>query len=255
VALKAMLDGLDDVPEALRELYIEKNGKFHLDVEGVVPQDRLREFRDHNIALMKEREELHKKLATFGEIDPAHYEEMRKRLEELDDKKMMDEGKIEELLNARTERLRTDYDTQIKAYQKKLTDLEGSHHTLADELAKERIDGRLRDVAATTGVRKTALPDLINRGRQVWRLMEGVPVAMQGEQLIYGKDPAKPIGMDEWVTSLADEAPHLFEPTSGSGASNQSNGAARGIKVLPRGDPLAFGKHLEDIASGKILVQ
>ena len=246
----------EEIPEEDRSLYVERDGAFVLDVEGVVSQDKLKEFRDNNIKLMKEREELQGKLAKYGDVDPEKYQDALKKLQELDDKKMLDEGKIDELVNARTERLRTGYDTQIKAFQRKVGDLEGTSKTLSDELAKERIDGRLREVAGLAGIRKTALTDLINRGRQVWRLVEGVPVAMQGEQMIYGKDPAKPISMDEWVKGLADEAPHLFEPSSGGGANNQGgNGAGRGPRVIARGDPLAFGNNLEDIASGKVIVQ
>jgi hypothetical protein len=254
VALKAILDSLDEVPEAQHELYVERDGRFHLDVEGVVPQDRLREFRENNIKLMKEREELNAKLEKFKDIDPEKYQDAIKKLQELDDKKMLDEGKIEELLTMRTERLRTDYDNQIKAFQKKVTDLEASSKTLADELAKERIDGRLREAAGKVGIRSSALPDLINRGRQVWRLVEGNPVAMHGEQMIYGKDPSKPIAMDEWIGSLSDDAPHLFETSSGGGAQNQPGGGSRNGRIIPKGDPLLFGKNLEGIASGDVRV-
>lgn len=256
MALKAILDSLEDVPEALHSLYVEHDGKFQLDLEGgMVPQDRLREFRDNNIRLMKEQEELKQKLSGYSEIDLKKYESLQKRVQELDDQKMIDEGKIEELLQARTARLVTDYDAQVKAYQKKLSDMEVSHKTLSDELSKERIDGRLRDVATTVGVRKTALQDLINRGRQVWRLVDGEPVAMHGEQTIYGKDPAKPIAMEEWVKGLADDAPHLFELSSGGGAQNNTNGNIRGPRVIDGSDPVVFGKNLADIASGKVEVR
>jgi hypothetical protein len=255
VALKAILESLDEVPEAHRELYVEKDGRFQLDVEGVVPQERFKEFRDNNIRLMKEREDLQKKLASYSDVDPQTYQEAIKKLQAFDDKKMLDEGKVEELLTIRTERLRNDYENQIKAFQKKLAELESHSTTLGAELAKERIDGRLREVAGRVGIEETALPDLINRGRQVWRLVEGEPVAMQGEQLIYGKDPAKPISMEEWADGLADQAPHLFKASTGGGAQNQVNGVVRGARVIARGDALAFGKHLEDIASGKMVVQ
>lgn len=254
--VKAFVDSVEDVPEALRDLYVERDGRYVLDVEGMIPQERLREFRDNNIRLLKEQEELKRQLSEFSAIDPKKYAEMQQRMQEIDDQKMIDAGKIEELLQARTARLVADYDAQIKGYQKKVQELESGHATLSDELAKERIDNRLRDVASATGVRKTALPDLINRGRRVWKLVDGLPVAMQGEQTIYGKDPSKPMSMEEWVTSLAEEAPHLFEPSSGSGAQNQGNHGARpGVRTIPRGDPAAFGKHLEDIASGKAVVQ
>jgi hypothetical protein len=254
--LKAILDSLDDVPEALRELYVARDGKYHLDeIEGYEPTGRLKEFRDNNIKLLKERDELKTQLGKFADIDPEKYQEALKKLQDLDDKQMMDDGKIEELLQTRTERLRSDYESKLKSYDKKFTDQDSQIKTLSDELSKERIDGRLREAAGTVGVRKTAIPDLINRGRQVWRLVEGEPVAMRGEEILYGKDPAKPIGMPEWIESLATDAPHLFETSSGGGATNTTNGHQRGARVIARYDPVSIGKHAEEIASGKAIVQ
>jgi hypothetical protein len=256
MALKRELESLEGLPDAIKELYAEQDGKFVLsEVEGMVSQDRLREFRDNNIKLMREREDLQKKLATYGDVDPEKYQEALKKLQDLDDKKMLDEGKIEELLNARTERLRTDYETQLKGFTKKVTELETSHAKLLEDLSRERIDGRLREVAPKIGIEDTGISDFIRRGREVWKLVDGEAVAMSGEQPIYGKDPSQRISMEEWGAGLAPEAPHLFKRSSGSGAQNSGNGAAHGARVIPRGDPLAFGKNAAEIATGKVVVQ
>jgi hypothetical protein len=238
-----------------RELYIEKDGKFELPVEGLVPQERLREFRDNNIALMKEREELKKALTKYNDIDPEKYQEALKKLTELDDKKMLDEGKIEELLQARMERYNEDWNNREKGYQKKISEQESMTARLVESLARERIDGRLREVAPKIGITKTGIDDFIRRGREVWQLVDGEPVAMHGDQPIYGKDPSQRISMEEWGTDLAPEAPHLFERSMGGGAQNNGNGSTRNTRVIARGDPLAFGKNLEDIATGKMVVQ
>src|SRR5208282_6857449 len=60
MALKYELDSLDDVPETKRDEYVldEASKKYRLQVEGAVPADRLKEFRENNKKLQKEREEL-----------------------------------------------------------------------------------------------------------------------------------------------------------------------------------------------------
>ena len=35
MALKAILDSIDDLPEDVKKEYVEKNGKFELQVEGM----------------------------------------------------------------------------------------------------------------------------------------------------------------------------------------------------------------------------
>ena len=54
MALKSVYETVDAVPEALREHYAEKDGKFHLAADGMVAKERLDEFRERNITTSKE---------------------------------------------------------------------------------------------------------------------------------------------------------------------------------------------------------
>ena len=65
MALKAVLSSIDEVPEALRSEYTEKDGKFHLQLDGTLPgfvpeadhnaiKAKVSEFRDNNIAVKKQ---------------------------------------------------------------------------------------------------------------------------------------------------------------------------------------------------------
>jgi hypothetical protein len=64
VALKFVVDSLDGLPPAVREHYVEKDGKFCLSYEGEHPDTtRVAEFRANNIKLTKD-------LARFEGIDP-----------------------------------------------------------------------------------------------------------------------------------------------------------------------------------------
>ncbi len=52
MALKVVIDALSDVDAALRSHYEQKDGKFHLAMQGEPP--KLAEFRDRNIAQAQE---------------------------------------------------------------------------------------------------------------------------------------------------------------------------------------------------------
>ena len=66
--LKHRLDNLDGVTEDVAQHYeAGQDGAFYLQVQGMVPKKRLDEFRDNNIALAKERDELVKALDAGGE--------------------------------------------------------------------------------------------------------------------------------------------------------------------------------------------
>lgn len=77
-ALAPVVDAIDQVPEPLRSFYEHKDGKFVLSVSGAIPgfvpaselvvaNNKVTEFRDTNIALVKERDTL-KTLEGFGSL-------------------------------------------------------------------------------------------------------------------------------------------------------------------------------------------
>ena len=60
--LKAFFTTSAEIPSGLAEYYEERDGGFHLAVEGMVPKGKLEEFRNNNIELTRERDELKQKL-------------------------------------------------------------------------------------------------------------------------------------------------------------------------------------------------
>ena len=64
MALKAILASLDGLDEATKALYTKgEDGKYHLDVEGMVGKSKLDEFREKNVQMAKELQTLKDKLA------------------------------------------------------------------------------------------------------------------------------------------------------------------------------------------------
>jgi hypothetical protein len=81
MALKFKLKSKDEVPAELVNLYVERDGAWHLDVEGVVDKAKLEEFRATNVALMKERDELKQRFEGIQEAGhpPKQRQPMRMR--------------------------------------------------------------------------------------------------------------------------------------------------------------------------------
>lgn len=67
MALKFKLKTKEEIPAEHLPLYAERDGAWILDVEGAVEKTKLDEFRNTNVALLKERDELKKR---FEGIDP-----------------------------------------------------------------------------------------------------------------------------------------------------------------------------------------
>lgn len=220
--LKAIVASLDEVPEPLREFYTARDGKYVLDAEGVEDVSGLKgalgKERETRATLERTLADLRKQL---GDADPAKAREAMKTLQALEDKKLIEEGKVEELLAQRTQRMAADYETKLRETTEALSARE-------QQISELVIDNALRAVAAKVKVRDTAVDDFLERGRKVYRLKDGKAVPMNGDEVIFGKKGNEPMPMDEWAGALVSHAPHLFEGSTGSGAVPGAGSAGKG---------------------------
>lgn len=230
--LKLAIAKLEDVDEAIRSLYkMGGDGKYHLETEeDEAGKAKIKEFRDNNVKLLKEKEDLENKLKAIG--DPAEIEKMKKKIQAIDDKQMIEAGKIDELVAQKVERMRADFENQLAAMKTALEGKDADLGKMNSRLSEVLIDSEItRAVNAVGGVRKEALQDLISRGKRVWKLEEGKPVPKEGDKTLYGKDGKSILTFDEWAQIQFETAPFLFEASAGSGAAGAGGaGAGKGIK-------------------------
>ena len=215
MGMKAIVDSIEDLPEALREFYAEKDGKFQLSVDGMTSKDKLDEFRTNNVDLLKQLKDMKGK---YGNIDMEKYQELMLAEQENKDKEMIDAGKIDELLEERTKRMRE----ELQGTNDELT---GNNQKLTARLEKLVIDNAARDAAIKAGVVPTAVNDVLSRVRGTFSLDgdDAMPKDSEGN-VIYGSDGSTPLSIADWVTGLQKEAPHLFPASSGGGSQHNSGG-------------------------------
>lgn len=255
--LKSVLDSLDDVPEALRELYAQDGDRYVLDLDEVDAHPGVRNLKS---AFEREKEDRRKareqlraleaKLGEVADLDPQEAREALNKLREIEDKKLLDGGQVEEVVNRRTERMKQDYEQRLTKMQAALEELTGDRDGLRRSLEEVVIDNGLREAAAKKSVRPSAIRDALGRLKPMFRVVEGKPVAMDGEQVLYGRDGKSPLTMEEAVEGLIGEAPHLFEPSVGAGMNGgRPSGGPRPAMSLR--DSASISANLEDVAAGK----
>ena len=91
--MKAVVTDINSIPEPVRGEYEEKDGAFYLRLEGTpgfVPavelattNEKLAEFRNNNVSLLKEKQQLELRLKSLEGIDPIEYSKTKKEIEEL----------------------------------------------------------------------------------------------------------------------------------------------------------------------------
>jgi hypothetical protein len=247
--LKFKLKSREEAPAELANLYVERDGAFILDVEGAVDKAKLDEIRTTNVALIKERDELKQR---FEGIDPDEVKQLKEAHQQAEEDRLLKgksphpsplpsaerEAEQERERQAERERIEKVIEGRVKSIkgelEKQVNQLTTERDTLNTRLAAIQIDQGVITVATKRGLRPTAMADITSRARTVFRLVNGVPTAFDGDgkSVRYGRDGLTPMSIDEWVDGQVAEAPHLFEANSGSGSGgnhNSAGGAGRGF--------------------------
>jgi len=239
---------------------------FVLDAEGVEDVTGLKKVLEEvKSDRAKLREQMQQVREQYGDIDPEKARKAMAELEKMHDKKLLDEGKVEELIIARTDRMRQEHENQVKARDKKIAELEQANKSFSERLSSVLIDSTLTQVLTKSGVKPVALEDAIVRGRKVWKLDDtDKPVPYKPDGTIFiGKDAKSPITAEEWASILQQEAPHLFETSAGSGsdAGKSGLGNLRGRQIVisreQARDPQTFRAARDEAAKigGDVVVQ
>ena len=217
MALKYKYSSREEIPAEQAALYVERDGAFYLDAEGVTEKAKADELRNHNIELRKEIEE-------STRVAAEKLQQVQAEKERLD---LIAQGhkpeEIEKIVVERVKGLKSDWDKQFAA-------VTTERDSLNTRLTSIQIDQGVITTATKRGLRATAMPDITARARTVFKLVNGVPRAFEadGETVRYGKDGISPMTLEEWVDAQVSDAPHLFESNAGGGAASNGAGGAAG---------------------------
>ena len=94
MALKFKYESKEQVPTNHLPFYAERDGAWILDAEGAVDKSKLDEFRNSNVALMKERDELKKR---FEGIDPEEVRKLAEEKRKLEEERQLKAGEVDKV--------------------------------------------------------------------------------------------------------------------------------------------------------------
>lgn len=173
-------------------------------------------LKNKNSELLGKLKESTESLKRFEGIDPDAVKTILQRFSDDEEAQLIAAGKIDEVLDKRTERLRADVDKQIKAANERAEKAEAFSSKFRDRVLGDAI----RSAALKAGALPEASDDLILRAKGTFRLNdEGEAVAVDANgDVLFGKDGKTPLTPVEWAESLKETAPHLFPRAEGSGA-------------------------------------
>lgn len=255
MALKAVLTATEfaALSEPLREHYAGADHDTYVldaDIDSHPKVSGLKSAYEKAKKAKKDGDDEFRKLRDqIGDMDPEKAREALTRVQEMADKKLLDEGKVDELIKARTDAMAKAHAAEKAAYDQRVRDLEQTNHSLDTELTSRILNGSIVEQAIKSSVKKEYLDDVLYRLKEgkgtdgvKWTLNdERQVVAMQGDALKYGKD-AQPMTIGEGIEMLRKSAPAFFEPSSGGGASNNYSRADGQPYAISESDAGDIGK-------------
>ena len=158
--LKFIVDTLEGVDQTVASLYEkQEDGKFRLNVEGAVPREKLDEFRNTNIELLK-------KVDAFKGVDVKKYSELLALEKRVTDKELVDAGKVDEVVQGRISQMKTEHEGVVGQLNEQL----GIANRQLESLL---IDSAVRVKALESGVLPTAVDDVMLRAKTAFKIVDG----------------------------------------------------------------------------------
>lgn len=209
--LKPILDTIDGLDAAISGLYVERDGKYRLDIEGGFKTNE--EVTGLTTALNKERDarsKLEKQVKKFEGIEnPEDALKAIETLKNLDQKKLIDAGEVEKVKAEVT-----------KAMQSKIDELQSVVAEKDGILTKELIGGRFARSKFITD--KMAIPhDLVEaRFGQNFKIENGKVVAydQHGNQIYSHDRPGELADFEEALNAMVEQYPYKDSILKGSSA-------------------------------------
>lgn len=246
MALQAQYDTLDEVPEAHRELFTERNGRYEFTgVEGLKTQadiDRL------STGLTKERD-AHK--ATKAQIaawqalgaDPHEIQAKLDRIAELEAaaEGKLDDGKLNQIVEGRIKSKTAPLERERETLRQQIAERDEKIATYEARERQRSIHDAVRQAAVKHKLLDTAVEDALYLAERMFEVDEEGRVVTRDN---VGVTPG--IEAHVWLTEMQSKRPHWWGPSTGGGA-RPGNGGGQ-----PNGNPFsATGWNLT--AQGQLL--
>ncbi|MDY7354212.1 hypothetical protein, partial [Acinetobacter baumannii] len=201
MSLPFIVDSLDAIKEEHRALYVEENGKFRLDLEGYEDPKGLKSaLQSERDAAKNAKLELQKLQKQFEGIDPEIVKKVFAQIDQDEEAKLIAEGKVNEVIQKRTEKMREEHEKLLKAEKERADKAEA----YAQKFKQSVIQSQIVQAAVELEALPEATADIAFLAQSKFALDEnGKAVAVdENGEVVIGKDGQTALSPKEWVESL-----------------------------------------------------
>lgn len=241
--LKLIVDSLDGIDDASKALYVQKDGKYHLDVDGLPDtstlEKTLKTVRAERENFERELKDIRNKFS--GIKDPDQVRKLLEQIESDEEAALIASGKVSEVVQKRTEKHMAAMQAKVDAALAQ----EQAAIKKANVFTERVLKGQVAQEAMALEVFDKALDDVWLRAKAIFVLDdEGAAVAKDSKgEVILGKDGKTPFTINEWMTELKEKAPHLFKNVNSGGGTRKPRESGKSSEdALPARERLRIAR-------------
>lgn len=255
-----VVDDIETVEESVRPLYVEKEGKWTLDVEGATPREaalqsaldsargEVKSFRDNNIILTQDQQRLQEQLEPLKGVDPEEYQRLKAQAAQLGDKGITKPDDVDERVKAAIAAAVEPLKGELAASQ------------AARELADAKAAQALLETSAQAALTKVGVKPETVRFAIIDALKEftidGDTVKPKSPDAFSVDNPGQALTLDEWARKHRTDNPSLYATSAGGQARNDLPGGRpvpAGVRVITNPTPQQLGQYAQDVKKGTVI--
>lgn len=213
-------------------------------------------LKTKNEELIGEVRKAKETMKQFEGIDIKAFKELQTKMANDEEFKLIQEGKVDEVINRRFDRMRVEYDGKLTAAEEAVQKLANERDSFKNRYERENISSALRKAAEKAGVVPEAIDDVILRGQGLFSIDEdGSVVSLDKSGKIATDSKGKPITTESFVDALRDKAPHYWRQSQSADFSGNNNNMdsleTKLLEASKSGDMATYNKVKAEIAKRK----
>ena len=182
-----------------------------------------------NAELIGKLKNAQEKLTEFDGIDVEKVRSMLKNVENSEEAKLISEGKIDDVLRIRTDKIQSKYSEEIETLSSKNEELAKANSFLNSEIQDMIVGEALRRDALKANVLPEAIEDILLRGKSLFSVDDNRDVVARDSEgnLMKTQDGKTLLTPERFIDSLKDTNPYYWPASTGTGANGANKFKSR----------------------------
>lgn len=231
--------GIDVPPEVQEQLNAQEAANIAKEVGGL---------KSKNEEIMGKYQSTKERLTAYDGIDPEKTRKILSDLEKDQDLQMLKDGKLDELVEKRTNDIKLKFDDEKKGLTTNLEQITGERDTYKTQLEQHVVGSAVGKVALDAKALPTALDDITRRAMDIFQVTEnGELEARNADGTLMKTEEGDLLTPARFIEGLKASAPHYWPPSQGGGLTGDGDESGsdlekRMAKAADEGDMETYEK-------------